>query len=63
MPSTNRRSMSISPFVISLIVITVALLALAVFWFTNSHPKRGIAALVVAVLVGAGAGYSAYADL
>ncbi len=63
MPSTNRRSVSITPFVISLIVIAVALLALAIFWFTDSHTKRGIAALVVALLVGAGAGYSAYANL
>ena len=63
MPSTHRRSMSVSPFVISLVVIAVALVALAVFWFTDSHVKRGIASLVVAVLVGAGAGYSAYAGL
>ena len=62
MPST-RRSLTISPFVISLVVIVVALLALAIFWFTGSHVKRGIAVVVVAVLVAAGAGYSAYAGL
>jgi hypothetical protein len=63
MPSTKSRSISISPFVISLIVVTLALLALSIFWFTDSHVKRGVAALVVAVLVGGGAGYSAYAGL
>ena len=63
MPSAQRRTLSISPFVISLVVIALAMLALAIFWFTDSHVKRGVAAVVVAVLVGAGAGYSAYAGL
>ncbi len=62
MPS-SRRSLTISPFVISLVVIAVALLALAIFWFTDSHVKRGIAAAAVAILVAGGAGYSAYAGL
>jgi CHASE2 domain-containing sensor protein len=63
MPSDSRRRVSVSPFAISLIVIAVALLAVALFWFSDSHTKHGVAAVVAALLVGGGAGYAVYADL
>jgi hypothetical protein len=60
MPSQSRR-ITITPFTIAVAVIALAVLALSVFWFTDDHTKRAVAALVVAVVIGAGAGYSAYA--
>ena len=45
----NRR-----PAVIACIVVAVVALVVAVYYFTN-HPKRGVAALVVAVAFGIGA--------
>jgi len=63
MPSSSPRPISITPFVISLAVIAVALGALAIFWFSDDHAKRAVATVVVALLVGGGAGYSAYAGL
>jgi RsiW-degrading membrane proteinase PrsW (M82 family) len=63
MPSQSSRSISITPFVISLAVIAVALVALAIFWFSDDHTKRAVVAVVAALLVGGGAGYSAYAGL
>ncbi len=63
MPSASSGRIAISPFAISLVVIAVALLALAVFWFTDSHTKRAILALVGTAVVAGGAGYSVYAGI
>jgi RsiW-degrading membrane proteinase PrsW (M82 family) len=63
MPSRSRRRTVVTPFAISIIVIAVAVLALSLFWFSDDHTKRALAALVVALLVGAVAGYSVYAGL
>ena len=60
MPSQSSRRSAITPFTIAVIVIALAFLALAIFWFSDGHTKRAVASLVAAVLVGGGAGYSAY---
>jgi drug/metabolite transporter (DMT)-like permease len=60
MPSQSSRRTVVTPFTIAVIVIALAFVALAVFWFSDGHTKRAVAALVVAAVVGGGAGYSAY---
>jgi hypothetical protein len=58
MPSRSSKRPAIAPLTIGLGVVAVLFLAVAVYYFAKSHPRRGIVGLVVAIAVGAGAVYT-----
>ena len=60
MPGNRGRGAAISPLTIALGIVALALVVLAIYWLSAGHGRRGIATLVVALLVAGGAGFTAY---